>query len=245
MENIRATIFDRFDRVARTFLDRMFLASDGLGVILFRASMLRSKFAAYLSRVTPERLIENEFVLENLDPKYRRVLDVGTCDSSLSYELIRRGFEVRGIDLNPCIHPKAMIFEQGDIRKTNFPDYFFDYVIAVSTIEHVGLSGRYGVIEEDPSGDNRAIEEMTRILKPNGRLIITMPFGVPRVVRPYHRIYGPDELRKLIGSRLRIERLDFHVPFLRPTKTNESMAMRVDASLHSQYALVLAVLRKS
>ena len=68
---------------------------------------------------------------------------------------------------------------QSDIRKTPFDNDHFDVVLCVSTIEHVGCDNRsYGVEGATESdGDFDAIREMRRILKPGGRLLLTVPFG--------------------------------------------------------------------
>ena len=62
-----------------------------------------------------------------------------------------------------------------------FPDENFDAVIAVSTIEHIGL-GAYG----DPfqeGADARVVKEIHRVLKPGGRLILTTPFAGFRALK--------------------------------------------------------------
>jgi SAM-dependent methyltransferase len=56
------------------------------------------------------------------------------------------------------------------------------------TIEHVGL-GRYGD-EIDPAGDIRAINELKRVLKPDGNLLFVTPVGKPRIEFNAHRIYS-------------------------------------------------------
>jgi ubiquinone/menaquinone biosynthesis C-methylase UbiE len=90
------------------------------------------------------------------------------------------GYEVYSIDVQELlqlkiVHPPNLKFIRGDIRHTNFPSNFFDRVIAVSTIEHIGL-GHYGE-EFDERGDEKAIKEAIRILKPNGKLLATPPYG--------------------------------------------------------------------
>jgi len=56
-----------------------------------------------------------------------------------------------------------------------FDDEFFDVITAVSTVEHIGL-GRYGD-PVAPDGDREAMEEMRRVLKAGGRLLMTVPCG--------------------------------------------------------------------
>jgi SAM-dependent methyltransferase len=109
-----------------------------------------------------------------------KVLDVG-CAATRNYlpaSLALLGWEVWGIDIRewkfkfPNFH-----FVVGDIRQTTFPDNFFDCVYAVSTLDHIGLSGRYGITKYDPQGDFKAIREIARILRNEGTLLITIPYG--------------------------------------------------------------------
>jgi len=57
-------------------------------------------------------------------------------------------------------------------------------------MEHVGLPRRYGVLEEDPLGDMRAMNEIRRIL--------TVPYGRPITLRLWCRVYSKESLEELI-----------------------------------------------
>lgn len=67
----------------------------------------------------------------------------------------------------------------GDLRTLLFNDNLFDYVICISTLEHIGMdNSRYGgTLESDPDSYLTALREMYRVLKPTGVLMITVPFG--------------------------------------------------------------------
>jgi len=106
--------------------------------------------------VPDSRMIEYAFIIGKLSllPK-GKVLDVG-CTARLNYlpvALASLGWEVWGIDLREFKfkHPNFH-FVEGDIRKTGFPDNSFHAVYALSTLEYIGLSGRYGVNRLDPEG---------------------------------------------------------------------------------------------
>ncbi len=152
-----------------------------------------------------QRLIEYAFVIGKLHSRPPgRVLDVG-CTSSLNClpaVLASIGWEVRGIDFREFKYRHANFeFTLGDFRHTGFPDNSFDAVYAVSTLEHVGLSGRYGLIEEDPEGDIRTVEEMGRILRPGGSLLCTLPYArEARILRPLQRIYDQSSLDRLFSG---------------------------------------------
>ncbi len=146
-----------------------------------------------------ERIFEKGFVFMNLSdiPIGSKILDVGCAWSSLSLELACLGYHVWGIDIDdyPFHHPN-LEFVKGSICKTDFPDNFFDVVIAVSTLEHIGL-GWYGDSVQD--SDIKAISEIHRILKNGGIFILTLPFGIRRTTKVF-RVYDRESLYKLIDG---------------------------------------------
>jgi 2-polyprenyl-3-methyl-5-hydroxy-6-metoxy-1,4-benzoquinol methylase len=81
-----------------------------------------------------------------------RVLDLGCGGMWLTRILRSRGFDCTGIDL----HPPADIV--GNIKEHRFPAGSFDVVIALEMLEH-----------ED------CTEEIRRILRPGGKLIVSTP----------------------------------------------------------------------
>jgi SAM-dependent methyltransferase len=195
----------------------------------------------------PDRMVEYPFVLRELNLEYGRVLDVG-CTSP--YNIIPlfmadQGLEVWGIDFREfkIRHPNFK-FIKGDIRKTNFPDSYFDRIIAVSTIEHIGLKGRYSSAT-DLNGDRKAILEMSRILMKDGNILITVPFGIAKIVGASHRVYGGERLRELIDG-LKIVKAEFYVKNRNGywVSCEESEAELVDASLTKEYAVACLNLLK-
>jgi len=81
-----------------------------------------------------------------------------------------------------CFWQKGISYVFGDIRNLLFKDNCFDYIICISTLEHVGMDNvlyakdlKYR--EEKIFDFGKAILELKRILKKNGNLFITVPFG--------------------------------------------------------------------
>ena len=68
-----------------------------------------------------------------------------------------------------------------DARDLPFEDASFDQVLLVSTLEHIGADNEvYGVEGgADPSGRSAALHELRRVLRPSGRLLVTVPLGEP------------------------------------------------------------------
>jgi SAM-dependent methyltransferase len=160
------------------------------------------------------RIFEYSFVLQRLLglPK-GKVLDVG-CASGINFlapTLATLGWQVYGIDgrkfrLNyPGFH-----FTLGEITCMPFPDNEFDVVYAVSTLEHMGPGGEggiYGVSNAD--ADFKAVAEISRVLKPGGILLVTVPFGRPRVIKKWQRIYDEPRLLDLFNRWQIQQRLCF------------------------------------
>lgn len=125
------------------------------------------------------RCHEYAWIFENLEKK-GCVLDIGCLESDLGNNLVNTELEVYGIDLrNPKEYWNKEIkytFIKGDIRNSLFRDNFFNQVIAVSSIEHVGLVGYTNKQIED-DGDVKTIKEVKRILKLDGIFLLTFPFA--------------------------------------------------------------------
>lgn len=144
-----------------------------------------------------ERVVEIPFVFQNLNfEKGARILDFGCTDSKLSIELASKGYKVTGTDLREYEfrHPN-LNFVNGDFGKNSFDKESFDAVVAISAVEHCGLSD-YGENKFE-HGDYKIVKEMHRILKPKGRLIITVPFGKQGQTKGY-RVYNKESLYSLL-----------------------------------------------
>lgn len=160
------------------------------------------KFFSFFGYRT-SRTVEYEFIMKNIASKGRRILDVGSTGSLLPLKLAKQGYNVYSIDsrgYHEC-HPN-LTFVKGDILKHLFPDDFFDLVVCVSTIEHIGV-GAYG----DPQyegGDKLAVKEFGRILKEGGTLLLTTPFSGEYRVLPWmsshERIYDYNRLKNLFDG---------------------------------------------
>jgi SAM-dependent methyltransferase len=151
------------------------------------------------------RLIEYPFVIRKLyGLPPGQALDVGCADGGnvLAPILASLGWQVYGIDIREFRLPyPSFHFVRADMAKgTEFSDGFFDCVYAVSSIEHFGLAGRYGVKEDDSQADFKAVRETKRVLKPGAPFLLTVPYGSGGVVRPSERVYGRGRLSQLLAD---------------------------------------------
>lgn len=151
------------------------------------------------------RLIEYPFVVRRLAGRRPgTALDVGCADGAnvLPPILAALGWQVHGIDIRDFKLPyPGFRFTKGDLtERTEFRPAFFDCVYAVSSIEHFGLAGRYGVRVDDPEADFKAIREIRRVLKPGAPFLLTIPYGTGGVVRPSERVYNRQRLSRLLAG---------------------------------------------
>jgi SAM-dependent methyltransferase len=151
------------------------------------------------------------------------VIDVGCGAGRHSFEAFRRGadvvaFDQDGEELNDVDAILQAMQQQGeaptsakaeavkgDALDLPYGDGTFDCVIASEILEHV-------------PADDRAIDELVRVLKPGGWLAVTVPRWLPEKIcwllsDEYHanegghiRIYRADELHaKIAGRGMRFE----------------------------------------
>lgn len=112
------------------------------------------------------------------------ILDVGTtkADSVWVNWLDNLPIVVHATDYDPLPFPVTNInFHQSDVRNLQIEDDFFDKILAVSVIEHIGLENPQVNTEVVPSisaqGDEDAFCELVRVLKHGGEIVMTFPFG--------------------------------------------------------------------
>lgn len=149
-----------------------------------------------------DRDVEWSWVLSQLGAGPGEVLDFGCGNSLLSFIAALRGYNVTAIDMQPIHWSYAlpnMRFIRCDILKSSFPKSSFDLIINCSSIEHVGLAGRYGS-EDEPDGDIRTMALMLEIMRPAGVMLLTVPVGCDTVFYPLHRVYGKQRLPKLLNG---------------------------------------------
>lgn len=90
-----------------------------------------------------------------------------------------------------------------DLNNLSFDTNSIESLSCMHVIEHIGL-GRYG----DPfdiDGDRKAANELSRVLAPNGRLILAFPVGRPRIQFNAHRIYSHEQVIELFSGLKLVE----------------------------------------
>ncbi len=150
-----------------------------------------------------DRDVEWSWVAAEMPAGPGKALDFGSGESSLGLVAAHRGFEVTGVDLQVAekhyVHPRLRLVK-GDILELPLAERCFDLVINCSTVEHVGVAGRYGVTESDPDGDLKAMARLRQLMKRKGTMLLTVPAGQDAVFPPACRVYGEKRLPPLLGG---------------------------------------------
>jgi SAM-dependent methyltransferase len=150
-----------------------------------------------------DRDLEWSFIASRMPGGPGEALDFGCGSGNLSIHAIQRGYRVLALDLEPPVfpwsHPDVEIV-QGDLLKLQLQANRFDLILNCSTVEHVGLSGRYGVVAQETNGDLKAMGKLRTLLKPTGKMLMTIPCGQDAVIFPWHRVYGQERLPKLLSG---------------------------------------------
>jgi SAM-dependent methyltransferase len=149
-----------------------------------------------------DRWVEWSYCLARLAEGAGTTMDFGADIGFLSLGAAQRGHDVVALDREPIAllfgHPRIARVT-ADILDRPLAERRFDQIINCSSVEHVGLSGRYGSSEAS-DGDLQAMAIMAGMLAPDGRMILTVPVGRDLVCAPLHRIYGEQRLPQLLEA---------------------------------------------
>jgi SAM-dependent methyltransferase len=190
--------------IAKEFLIRA-TASAGWHLTRFSSRLQtspgRAATAAKRARtLAGERDVEWAWTLAHLHRGPGRVLDFGSGNGMLALGAQFAGNEAVAVDLEPeqyLFRGHEIEYIQGDFNDLELEPGSFDQILNCSSIEHVGLAGRYGS-PKDPDGDLRAMAKMMSLLRPGGAMVLAIPVGVDAVYSPWHRVYGGERLPLLL-----------------------------------------------
>jgi SAM-dependent methyltransferase len=175
-----------------------------LGVTADLASQARQRLLATNGGLSlqGDRWVEWSFCFARMTNGPGTTLDFGADIGFLAITAAQRGHDVIAFDrlasMLDYVHPRVR-HVQGDILTHDFGDQRFDQILNCSSVEHVGLGGRYGS-SDAADGDLEAMAAMRRLLTPGGRMLLTIPVGRDMVCAPQHRIYGEERLPRLVDG---------------------------------------------
>lgn len=101
---------------------------------------------------------------------------------------LQRGYTVTALDIEPYSPIDGVKTLCGDVLTITLPTV--DIIVNCSSIEHVGLAGRYSITKGDEQGDIKAMARLRDALNSGGHMIMTLPIGTGHTHNPMHRVYG-------------------------------------------------------
>jgi len=138
--------------------------------------------------------------------KEAKILDAGCGQGLLVKEFRRKGYEIMGID---AFYGSEYV-KKDNILNNSFEDDSFDLILCLDVIEHF-----------QKNEQETLVKELTRILKPNGRIIWSIPnkshlssrifFFCPKLTRTANPKYHPGDRPiknyfPILRKHLKIER---------------------------------------
>ena len=208
----------------------------------YRMGMFGLKALNAFGMPVGSRLVENSWVLNNLG-KGKNVLDVGCCCSFLLYELIGRGYNTYATDFNDYDYKEKINFVKADLTKRMpFKKDFFDSIILISTLEHIGLGQYNDTLKK--SGDIVALKNLKRILKPGGRILITIPISKEFfLIKEKKRKYDKKAL-SVITKGFTLEKEEYFMFKNVWKKVSKKKALSRNAKHNTDDAIACLILRK-
>lgn len=191
--------------------------------------------------------LETECAFELFQPKHgMHVLDAGCGTGNFSMKMAALGATVDGIDLSePMIayakkkaaaspYAEQLRFHVGDLYTLPFPDNTFDAVLSMAAFEFI-------------HDDLRALNEMMRVVKPGGRVLIGTITGnsdwgleyqthMPREDSVFHHasFKTADDMRALLPEKLLASAESVFLPFATP---DEEATRDLDEEHHKRGAI--------
>ena len=135
-----------------------------------------------------ERIVEIPWLFSRLPPSAARLLDAGsTLNRKICLEHPRlRQRKVHVCTLEPeadCFWRNGVAYLFEDLRNLPYRDGWFDEIACLSVLEHVGMDNTRHYTQDarfqeaTPSGAVLAMGEFHRVLRPGGKLYLSVPFG--------------------------------------------------------------------
>jgi hypothetical protein len=145
-----------------------------------------------------DRAIEWSWVIAHLPKSPSQIFDFGSTGSILSATASRLGHSVTSIDQLEIEYDMPNLdFIKGNILEVNLEKNKYDVIMNCSTVEHVGLAGRYGS-KSNQNGDLESMSILADLVNKTGNMILTIPVGQDDCFEPFHRVYGRKRLPLLL-----------------------------------------------
>lgn len=165
-----------------------FLQETLINISIINMFQENRNFHSNYGQFLDERVVEYPWLISRLNKLAGKVLDAGSAlnhEYILQHEKIKRK-ELCIVTLEPeqnCYWNKKVSYLFHDIRELPFIDDYFDEVISISTLEHIGMDNTLYSSDEAYSEHKiysflDAITELKRVVKPGGKVYVTVPYGI-------------------------------------------------------------------
>jgi SAM-dependent methyltransferase len=134
-----------------------------------------------------ERVVEYPWLISRLSSTKGKLFDAG---SILNFDYVINHGSISNKDVTiATLEPEGSCFWQNrisyvfcDLRHLPFRDNWFDEVISLSTIEHIGMNNSIyssdpNFVENEPWSFLEAVTELKRVVKVGGKVYISVPYG--------------------------------------------------------------------
>lgn len=189
-----------------------------------------------------ERIVEYPWIFSNLVKNTNRLLDAG---STFNYEIILKNELVLQKEKTILTYfPETASFNKlrisyiySDLRDIPIRDNYFEEIVCQSTIEHIDMDNSIYGYKSDNTFSNKtgknyeyiiAIKELIRVLKNNGTLLLTFPYGKYENHGFFQQF--DEEMTTRIISELK-DKGDIETTFFKYTKNGWIIANQLECDL--------------
>jgi SAM-dependent methyltransferase len=172
----------------------------------FDVNLLKRNYGLRLD----ERVIEYPWLFSQLPDHGGYLLDAG---SALNHKFLlsREILESKHIFISTlapetnCFWRRSISYIYEDLRDTCYKDGFFDWVVCISTLEHIGLNNTMLYTSDELKNENspdsylKAVREYYRVLKKGGTLFLSFPFG-KHVNHGWFQVFNNEMLDSVIAT---------------------------------------------
>ena len=163
-----------------------------------------------------ERIVEIPWIVNELKKNKGVLLDAG---STLNFRyILKRISHFKKIFIT-TLYPEKVFYNDlnisytyEDLSNLSFKKNFFDIITCISTLEHIGFNneiynyGRYKTNKRAKIDIKKVLFNLKRVLKKNGVLLITIPFGKKGLYENMQQ-FGHKDLRNIL-SYLKFKKKD-------------------------------------
>ena len=161
------------------------------------------------SQYLDERIVEIPWIVSQLKKSKGLLLDAGsTINHSYILDEISHFKKIFITTLFPekkNFPEKNIKYSYEDLEKIKFKKNYFDIITCISTLEHIGFSNDHynynkKIIIIDKNDKNkylRVIKKLKSVLKKNGKMLLTIPYGKKEI---FHNLqqFGKKDLNDIL-----------------------------------------------